>query len=208
MGRYTDSKCKFCRREGLKLFLKGDRCFTDKCAYERRPYPPGIHGQSRNKFTEYGIQLREKQKVKRIYGLEEKQFRLFFDRASRVKGVTGENLLSMLERRLDNVIFKLGFASSRQQARQVIKHAHFMINGRKANIPSQMVRKGDEITVNESSRTLPVIQQALEVIGRKEIPRWLSVNPAEFKAVVNELPVRTDVQLDVEERLIVELYSK
>ncbi|MCX6113288.1 MAG: 30S ribosomal protein S4 [Proteobacteria bacterium] len=208
MARYTGSKCKYCRREGRKLFLKGDRCFSDRCAYERRPYPPGIHGQNRVKFTEYGIQLREKQKVKRIYGLDENQFRLFFKRAAGLKGNTGENLLFLLERRLDNVIYKLGFANSRQQARQSIKHSHFTINGTKVNIPSMLVDKGDEIAIKEKSRAMPSFIEAMQAVGRKEIPRWLSVDTTSFKGSVTDIPARTDIGVDIEERLIVELYSK
>ncbi len=208
MARYTGSKCKFCRREGKKLFLKGDRCFTDRCGYERRPYPPGVHGQGRVKFTEYGIQLREKQKVKRMYGLDENQFRLFFARASRLKGISGENLLSLLERRIDNVVYRLGFVNSRQQARQAVKHAHFLLNGKKVSIPSALVKKGDEITIKEKSRTIPSFVESIQAIGRKEIPRWLNVDPTTFKGVVTDLPVRSDITADVEERLIVELYSK
>ncbi len=208
MARYTGSKCKYCRREGRKLFLKGDRCFSDRCAYERRPYPPGIHGQNRVKFTEYGIQLREKQKVKRIYGVDENQFRLFFKRAAGLKGNTGENLLSLLERRLDNVIYKLGFANSRQQARQSIKHSHFQLNGIKVNIPSMLVSKGDEIMIKEKSRTMPSFIDAMQSVGRKEIPRWLSVDVNGFKGSVTDVPARADIGVDIEERLIVELYSK
>jgi len=208
MARYTGSKCKFCRREGKKLFLKGDRCFTDKCGYERRPYPPGAHGQNRVKFTEYGIQLREKQKVKRMYGLGENQFRLFFKRAASSKGATGEMLLSLLERRLDNVIYKLGFASSRQQARQVVRHAHFTLNGQKVDIPSLVVNKGDELVIKEKSRTVPAFVEAIQSIGRKEIPRWINVEPDLFRATITDVPLRADMPTDVEERLIVELYSK
>jgi small subunit ribosomal protein S4 len=167
-----------------------------------------MHGQGRVKFTEYGIQLREKQKVKRIFGLEEKQFRLFFDRASRLKGVTGENLLTMLERRLDNVVYKMGFAESRQQARQLVKHSHFMLNNKKVNIPSFVVCKGDEISIREKSRKVTKIQESIEAIGRKEIPRWLTIAAEEYKGVVNDIPTRSDISLDVEERMIVELYSK
>jgi small subunit ribosomal protein S4 len=208
MARYTGSKCKYCRREGRKLFLKGERCFTDKCGYERRPYPPGMHGQGRVKFTEYGIQLREKQKVKRIYGVDESQFRLFFKRAAGLKGNTGENLLSLLERRLDNVVYKLGFANSRQQARQAIKHAHFLLNGRKVNIPSMLVDKGDEVVIKEKSREMPSFIEAIQSVGRKEMPRWLNVDVTSFKGTITDVPARADIGVDIEERLIVELYSK
>lgn len=208
MGHYIGSKCKFCRREGKQLFLKGDRCFTDKCSYDRRPYPPGAHGQKRSKFTEYGIQLREKQKAKRIYGLTEKQFKLFFKRASSSKGATGENLLTLLERRLDSVIYNLGVANSRQQARQQIKHSHFLINGKKADIPSIILKKGDEVTIKESSRESNNFKEAIERVGRKEIPRWLSFDSASFKGTIVDMPTRSDISHDIEERLIVELYSK
>lgn len=208
MSRYTGARCKFCKREGKQLFLKGDRCFTDKCAYERRPYPPGSNGQGRTKFTEYGIQLREKQKTKRIYGLTEKQFRLFFKKASTSKGATGENLLTLLERRLDNVIFSLGLATSRQQARQLIKHSHFLLNGKKVNVPSIIVKKGDEIEIKEKSREVNYIKEAVENLGRKEMPKWLSFSADSFKGSILEMPTREDVQQDIEERLIVELYSK
>jgi len=208
VGRYTEAKCKLCRLEGNKLFLKGDRCNTDKCAYERKPYPPGANGQNKHKFTEYGVQLREKQKVKRIYGMSEKQFRNTFVKASRKKGATGETLLTLLERRLDNVVYKLGFASSRQQARQQIRHAHYLLNGRKVNIPSIVVNKDDVIIVKEKSRKVPQIVESIDAISRKEIPSWLTVNPAEFKGQVNILPSRQDITADIEERMIVELYSK
>jgi small subunit ribosomal protein S4 len=208
LGRYTEARCKLCRREGTKLFLKGDRCYTDKCGYERRPYPPGIHGQNRTKFTEYGLQLREKQKVKRLYGLEEKQFSLFFKRAARMKGITGENLLSLLEKRLDNVIFKLGFAPSRQQARQLILHSHFTVNGKKVSIPSMVLKKGDEISIKEKSRKIASVMECIQNIGRKEIPQWLVADAQNFKGSVKENPVRSDIAMDLEERLIVELYSK
>ena len=208
MGRYTDAKCKLCRLEGTKLFIKGDRCYTDKCGYERRPYPPGANGQGRRKFTEYGVQLREKQKVKRIYGLGEKQFKNLFQSAARKKGATGEMLLVLLERRLDNVVYRLGFANSRQQARQQIRHAHFLLNGRKVNIPSITVKKDDVISVKEKSRKVTQIMEAIEALGRKEIPSWLSTDADEFKGTVNALPLRNDITADVEERMIVELYSK
>lgn len=208
MGRYTDAKCRQCRLEGAKLFIKGDRCYTDKCGYERRPYPPGANGQGRHKFTEYGIQLREKQKVKRMFGLGEKQFRNAFAKASRKKGAAGENLLISLETRLDNVVYKLGFASSRQQARQQIRHAHYLLNGRKVNIPSLIVKKDDAISIKESSRKVAQILENVEAIGRKEIPNWLNVNAQEFKGVVSYVPERKDITIDVEERMIVELYSK
>lgn len=208
MGRYTEAKCKQCRLEGTKLFIKGDRCYTDKCGYERRPYPPGVNGQARHKFTEYGVQLREKQKVKRMFGLGERQFRNVFAKASRKKGATGETLLILLETRLDNVVYKLGFASSRQQARQQIRHAHYLLNGRKVNIPSLIVKKDDVISVRESSRKVAQILENVEAMGRKELPIWLNVTAAEFKGVVSYIPERKDITIDVEERMIVELYSK
>ena len=208
MARYTDSVCRLCRRENQKLFLKGDRCYTDKCAIERRAYPPGQHGQGRIKFSEYGLQLREKQKVKRIYGLVEKQFRLTFEKAERMKGITGNNLISLLERRLDNVAYRLGFANSRTEARQLVLHKHVLVNGKPVNIGSYIIQKGDEITVREKSKKVVRIQAALEGLKRREVPQWLEIDPAQFKGRVRDLPSRDDVSTPMEERLIVELYSK
>ena len=208
MARYTGSVCRFCRRENQKLFLKGDRCFTEKCAFERRAYPPGQHGQGRIKFSEYGLQLREKQKVRRMYGLLEKQFRNLFAKADRLRGITGENFLGMLERRLDNVVYRAGFANSRSEARQLVRHGHFMVNGKRIDIPSLQVSKGDTVTIREKSHHLSQVKAAIEASKRREIPQWLEMSPAEFKAVVRDLPARDDVGAPIEERLIVELYSK
>lgn len=208
MARYTGAVCRFCRRENQKLFLKGDRCFTEKCSFERRAYPPGQHGQGRIKFSEYGLQLREKQKVRRMYGLLEKQFRNLFAKADRLRGITGENFLAMLERRLDNIIFRAGFANSRSEARQLVRHGHFLLNGKKLNIPSYQVAKGDEIVIREKSHNLTQIKAAIEASKRREIPQWLEMSPADFKVKVRDLPARDDVTAPIEERLIVELYSK
>lgn len=208
MARYTGSVCRFCRRENQKLFLKGDRCFTEKCAFERRSYPPGQHGQGRIKFSEYGLQLREKQKVRRMYGLLEKQFRNMFANADRQRGITGENFLVMLERRLDNVVYRSGFANSRAEARQLVRHGHFLVNGKRVNIPSLQLNKGDEVVVREGSRNALQIKTALEASKRREIPQWLDMNPADFKSKVRDLPARDDITAPIEERLIVELYSK
>jgi len=208
MARYTGSVCRFCRRENQKLFLKGDRCFTEKCAFERRAYPPGQHGQGRIKFSEYGLQLREKQKVRRMYGLLEKQFRNLFAKADRLRGITGENFLNMLERRLDNVVYRAGFASSRSEARQLVRHGHFLVNGKKVNIPSYELAKGDEVQVQTKSQNLTQIKASVEASKRKEVPQWLEMSPADLKARVRDLPARDDITAPIEERLIVELYSK
>src|SRR5215475_5738027 len=208
MARHTESVCRLCRREGMKLFLKGDRCFKDKCAIERRNYPPGQHGRRRSKLLGYGIQLREKQKVKRIYGLLESQFRLAFARAERRKGITGANLLEELERRLDNVVYSLGFAASRAQARQLVRHGHIEVNGKKINIPSYQARKGDGIQVREKSRKNEQIRQAVETASGRGIPPWLELNPEQFLGTVLDLPKREDIRLPIQEQLIVELYSK
>ena len=208
MARYTDPVCRLCRREGLKLFLKGDRCFKDKCAIERRAYAPGQHGRRRSKVLGYGLQLREKQKVKRIYGLLEKQFRLYFKRADQARGITGENLLRQLELRLDNVVYALGFASSRAQARQLVRHGHIEVNGRKLNIPSYQARKNDAVQVREKSRKNDQIRLAIETASGRGIPSWLELQPEQFRGVVRDLPKREDVRLPIQEQLIVELYSK
>lgn len=208
MARYTEAKCRICRREGGKLFLKGDRCFTDKCAYERRPYVPGMHGRARKKMSNYAVQLREKQKVRRMYGILEAQFHDYFIAADRQKGVTGTNLLRLLELRLDNVIYRMGFANSRGQARQLVRHGVFQLNGRKVNVPSLQVKPGDEVTVREKSRKIPVIMEAQEVIARRGLPAWLEVDGANFKGTVKDRPVREDIQFPISENLIVELYSK
>ncbi|MCC7441998.1 MAG: 30S ribosomal protein S4 [Bdellovibrionales bacterium] len=208
MSRYCDSVCRLCRRENQKLFLKGDRCYTEKCSFERRGYPPGQHGQGRKKFSEYGIQLREKQKIKRMYGLSETQFRRGFGEAARHKGVTGNVMISNLERRLDNVTYRSGFANSRSQARQLVRHGHFLVNGRRVNIPSFLVKKGDVVEVHEKSRTTDSIRYALESVKRREVPQWLDLDMGAFKSKIRDLPAREDVTAPMEERLVVELYSK
>ncbi|MBE9521704.1 MAG: 30S ribosomal protein S4 [Proteobacteria bacterium] len=209
MARYSEAACRLCRRENLKLFLKGDRCYTDKCAFERRSYPPGQHGQRRGrKISDYGIQLREKQKVKRIYGVLEKQFRKYYTRADRQKGITGTNLLILLERRLDNIVYRMGFASSRNQARQLVRHNHFTVNGRKVNIPSYQVKIGDVIEVREKSRKSPFILEAMETVVRREMPSWLEVDGSNFRGIVKEFPNREELTMPINEQLIVELYSK
>lgn len=208
MARYIGSVCRLCRREGEKLFLKGTRCYTDKCAIERRPYPSGQHGQRRAKISDFGVQLREKQKLKRIYGLQEKPMTNVFKLASSMKGVTGENLLSLLERRFDNVVYKMGFAASRKEARQLVKHYHFTINGRKANIPSMKLAIGDVIELAGPSKSLAKLTGAPSAYEMREVPAWLDVDKNLFKATVKDLPKRDDVTSQVEERLVVELYSK
>lgn len=208
MARYTDSVCRLCRRENQKLFLKGDRCSTEKCAIDRRGYPPGQHGQGRIKFSEYGLQLREKQKIKRIYGLVEKQFRNLFETAERMKGVTGTNLLTSLERRLDNVTYRSGFAASRAEARQLVRHGHFNVNGKRVTIPSYLVKKGDILEVREKSRNANVILAALDGVKRREIPQWIELDPAAFKSRVRDNPAREDITARMEERMVIELYSK
>lgn len=209
MARYSEAACRLCRRENLKLFLKGDRCYTDKCAFERRSYPPGQHGQRRGrKISDYGIQLREKQKVKRIYGVLEKQFRKYYTRADRQKGITGTNLLILLERRLDNIVYRMGFASSRNQARQLVRHNHFTVNGRKVNIPSYQVKIGEVIEVREKSRKSPFILEAMETVVRREMPSWLEVDVSNFHGIVKEFPNREELTMPINEQLIVELYSK
>ncbi len=208
MARYRGSVCRLCRRENLKLFLKGDRCYSDKCAFDRRSYPPGQHGQRRTKISDYGIQLREKQKIKRMYGLTEKQFHLTFKKADRAKGITGTNLLVSLERRLDNVTYRLGFADCRAQARQMVRHNHFLVNGVRCNIPSAMVNIGDTVQVREKSRTIAVVTNSMEAVARRGLPQWLEMDKENFKGVVNAYPVREDLTTPMQEQLIVELYSK
>ena len=209
MARYTGSACRLCRRENLKLFLKGDRCYGDKCAFERRPHAPGQHGQRRGgKASDYRMQLREKQKVKRIYGLLERQFRGTYARAERQKGVTGTNLLMMLESRLDNVVYRMGFANSRAQARELVSHGHFAVNGRKATIPSIRLKPGDTLEVREGSRNIPQITGAIETVVRRGIPGWLEVDKGNFKGIFKALPNREDLTMPIQEQLIVELYSK
>ncbi len=209
MARYTGPACRRCRRENLKLYLKGDRCYSDKCSFERRAFGPGQHGQARfRKVSDYAIQLREKQKVKNIYGILEGQFRNYFHKADLKKGITGENLLIMLERRLDNTVFRLGFASSRKQARQLIRHNHLLVNGRKVNIPSFLISVGDVITIKEKSRTNSYLVESLETVARRGIPTWLELEKDAFKATVKALPNRDEITMPIQEQLIVELYSK
>jgi small subunit ribosomal protein S4 len=198
-----------CRREGLKLFLKGDRCYSEKCSFERRGYAPGDHGQAHKKQqSDYGTQMREKQKLKRMFGLLEKQFHGYFEKADRQKGITGTNLLVLLERRFDNMVFRLGFANSRVEARQLISHSHFQINGKAVNIPSYLLKAGDEVTIKESSRKLNRILEAMETVARRGVPHWLGLDKDNFKATIKMLPVREDLTMPVQEQLVVELYSK
>lgn len=208
MSCVTNSVCKLCRRENTKLFLKGDRCFTDKCSIERRPYPPGQHGQSRLKFSEFALQLREKQKVKRYYGVMERQFKRYFEEAERRKGITGVNLLVLLETRLDNVIYHLGFANSRREAKHLVSHCHFLVNGQVVNIPSYNLRKGDVVEVREPSRQVTKIMAAIDGVKKREVPAWLQAEHASFKGTVKELPTRQEVTVPVEENMIVEYYSR
>ena len=208
MARNTDSVCRLCRRENLKLFLKGERCYTDKCAIERRNYPPGEHGQGRPKFSEYSLQLREKQKLKRMYGLLERQFRHTFAEAARTKGITGETLLVLLERRLDNVVYRLGFASSRAEARLLVRHGHISVNGRRVNIPSFTVRAGDVVSVRESSRQIGRVLSAMEGAQRRGVPDWADVDRDACSGRIKILPSRSDITMPINEKLIVELYSK
>jgi len=211
LARYTGSSCRLCRRENIRLFLKGDRCYGDKCAFERRPFAPGQHGEKRvrgPKYSDFRVQLREKQKVKRIYGVLEKQFRGYYYRAERRKGVTGTNLLILLESRLDNIVYRMGFAASRNQSRQFVRHNHFLVNNRKVNIPSYQVKPGDEITVNEKSRKTPHILEAIETVVRRGIPEWIEVEKEKFRGVLKAFPNREDLTMPIQEQLIVELYSK
>jgi len=208
LARYTKTNCRLCRRENLKLFLKGERCYTEKCAYDRRNYPPGQHGQARKKFSDYGTQLREKQKVKRIYGILENQFRNIFKEADRQKGITGETLLVLLERRLDNIVYRLGFANSRDEARQLVRHNHFLVNQSKVNIASYLVKPGDVIELREKSKKVVRILEALEGVARRGVPEWLELDKDLMKGSVKGLPTREDITLPIQEKLIVELYSK
>jgi small subunit ribosomal protein S4 len=208
MARYNEAQCRLCRRENLKLFLKGERCNTEKCAMDRRPYPPGQQGQGRHKFSEYGIQLREKQKVRRIYGVLERQFRRYYREAARQKGVTGEQLLMQLERRLDNVVFRLGFAASHSEARTLVRHGHIQVNGRRATVPSLLVKPGMKIIVKEKSRKVGRIMEALQNIEKRGVPGWLELDSAAFAGLVKAMPTRDDVTMPIQEQLIVELYSK
>ena len=209
MARYTGPVCRLCRREDMKLFLKGDRCYTDKCGFERRAYAPGQHGQARRrKLSNYGEQLREKQKVKRIYGIAERQFRGYYYKALRLKGVTGENLLVLLERRLDNICYRLGFASDHAEARQLVRHGHFSVNGKKVNIPSYLVRANDVITVREKSRKVKRIEESMSGVDRRGVPQWLELDKEKFEGRVKGMPAREDFTMPIREQLIVELYSK
>jgi len=209
LARYKDAVCRLCRREGMKLFLKGSKCFNDKCPVEKRNFAPGQHGKDRKaKIVGYGLQLREKQKTKRIYFTQEGQFRNYFEKAARAKGVTGEMLLQQLERRLDNVVYRLGFALSRRQARQLVRHGHVHVDGRKVNIPSYEVDIGEEIAIRESSRKLPILEQAKDFASHQNAPNWLNIDRDNYQGRVVALPKREDIQLPVNEQLIVELYSK
>lgn len=209
MARYIGSVCRLCRRENLKMFLKGDRCYSDKCAFDRRGYAPGQHGQRRRrKISDYGIQLREKQKVKRMYCLLEGQFHGLFKKAEQKKGVTGTNLLVFLERRLDNVVYRLGFANSRTQARQLVRHKHFTVNGKKMNIPSYLVKIGDVIEVREKSRKVGVFLDAMETVVRRGVPGWIELEKGKFRGKVNAFPAREELTMPIQEQLVVELYSK
>ncbi|MBI1908706.1 MAG: 30S ribosomal protein S4 [Deltaproteobacteria bacterium] len=208
MARYLESACRLCRREGIKLFLKGGRCYTEKCAIERRAYAPGQHGQRRTKNSEYATQLREKQKMKRLYGLLERQFRHYFRRAERMRGISGENLLLLLERRLDNMVYRFGFASSRAEARQLINHGHFQVNGKKVDIASYLVDVGDKIQVKERSRSVVPIVQSMEAVERRGVPAWLQLDRENFIGVIQSFPAREELTMPMQEQLVVELYSK
>ena len=208
MARYTGPSCRLCRRENLKLFLKGERCYTDKCAFERRQYPPGQHGQGRTKFSSYGEQLREKQKVKRVYGLLEKQFRLTFNRAARKRGITGDNLIAILESRFDNMVYRLGFAASRNDARQLIRHGHFTVNGIKVNIPSAILKPGDVVQPREKSTKIEKIKESVETAKQRGVPAWLEIDVEKFEGKVVALPKRDEITMPMNEQLIVELYSR
>ncbi len=208
MARITGAVCRLCRREGLKLFLKGDRCFKEKCAFERRGYAPGQHGRRRTKVQNYGIQLREKQKVKRMYGVLERQFRGYFVRAARAKGMTGTTLLQTLERRLDNVVYRLGFASSRSMARQLVSHGHIQVNGRKMSVPSALVKPGSIVALREKSRKNEQIKICLDTAKGRGVPAWLELDADQFQGTVRQLPARDEILMPIQEQLIVELYSK
>jgi small subunit ribosomal protein S4 len=208
LARYTKSVCRLCRREALKLFLKGERCYTEKCAIDRRSYPPGQHGQARKKFSPYGAQLREKQKVKRMYGVLENQFRNVFAEADRQKGITGEVLLSLLERRLDSAVYRLGFANSRNEARQLVRHNHFLVNKGRVNIPAYLLKPGDVVELREKSKKVVRILEALEGVARRGIPQWLELDKEQMIGHVKASPSREDITIPIQENLIVELYSK
>lgn len=208
MARYTGALCSLCRREGIKLYLKGTRCNTDKCAFERRKYPPGQHGHQRGKLSDYGIQLREKQKVKRIYGVLERQFKNYFEKAAKMKGITGENLLKLLERRLDNVVYRMGFAINRRQARQLVRHGYFLVNGKKVDIPSYLVKLYDTVEVSPKGKELEVIKESLALAEQVGFPQWVEVNTEEMKGKFIRVPMRQEINIPVQEQLIVEFYSK
>lgn len=208
MARYIGPVCKQCRRENMKLFLKGERCYTDKCSYDRRPYPPGVHGQRRVKFTEYGVRLREKQKVRRIYGMLEKQFHRYFQMADRQKGVTGENFLNLLERRLDSAVYRLGLGATRADARQIVRHKHMLVNGKPVNIPSYLLRAGDKITIREKSKGKARFEAALETASRRETPEWIEFDRETMTGTIKTLPNREAITLPIQEQMIVEFYSR
>lgn len=208
MARYRGSSCRLCRGEGVKLFLKGDRCYSDKCAFERRGYAPGDHGQMRRKKSDYGTQLREKQKLKRMFGLLEKQFKGYFEKGDRQKGVSGTNLLLLLEKRLDNMVYRIGFANSRNEARQLVRHSHFLVNGEKVNIPSYQVKVGDAIQVREKSRKTGSILEAMDTVARRGIPQWIEFDKDGFQGTLKALPSREELTMPVQEQLVVEFYSK
>ena len=206
MAKYTGADCKICRREGCKLFLKGERCLTKKCAFERRPNVPGVHGAARKKITEYGLQLREKQKVKRTYGLQEKQFRSYYEKANTMRGKVGENMLSLLERRLDNVVYRMGIGASRAECRQIVNHGHITVNGKTVNIPSYLVKVDDVISIKENKRELQMFKDLKDV--KVVMPKWLEFNSSKLTGKVNALPTREDIDMNIQEHLIIELYSK
>ncbi len=208
MARYTGPLCRLCRREGEKLNLKGNRCVTEKCSIERRKYAPGQHGQNKGKISDYGTQLREKQKVRRIYGIMEKQFRIYFQKASSMKGITGEILLQFLERRIDNVVYRMGFAINRREARQLVRHCHFLVNGKRVSIPSYLLRAGDVVEVRESSRNIPAITESIAISEHRGFPQWMEINPESMRGKFLRVPTRDEINLPVQEQLIVELYSK
>jgi small subunit ribosomal protein S4 len=210
MAKYTGPVCRLCRREGVKLYLKGDKCYSDKCSFTRRGYAPGQHGQgqARKKVSEYGIQLREKQKARRVYGILEKQFRNYFEKAERQKGITGENLLVMLERRLDNVVYRLGFADSRVQSRQLVRHGHFTVNGRRVDIPSYLVKSGEVVQLQENSKQSPLFKDIMESVAHKTVPAWLELSAADMSGKIVRYPTREEIDIPIAEHLIVELYSR
>jgi small subunit ribosomal protein S4 len=208
MARYNQAVCRLCRREGMKLDLKGSRCATDKCAIERRPYASGQHGQRRVKTSGYGTQLREKQKIKRIYGILERQFRGYFTKADRKKGITGENLLIFLERRLDNIVYRMGFSDSRSEARQMVSHGHFLVNGKKVSVPSYLVREGDEVAVREKSQKTKRINESMEAVDRRGVPLWLELDKKKFAGRIKSFPAREELTMPMNEQLVVELYSR